>query len=142
MRYCYNCNRVTHGKPLFCNFCGRSYNVKLCPRLHSNGRNAQACSQCGSRDLSTPAPKAPVWIGLAVFLLSLLPGLVLLLVSLLFVIAVVHALFVNPRMLVSFIFLALALTVLWAMWKRLPLALRQFIRKRLLDREREGRSHR
>jgi hypothetical protein len=139
MLYCYNCNRVTYGKPLFCNFCGRSYNVKLCPRLHPNGRNARACSQCGSRDLSTPAPKAPLWISLVVFLLSLVPGLLLVLISLLSVIALVHALFTNPRMLVAFTFLALALTVLWAMWTRLPLALRQFIRKRLLNREQDGR---
>ncbi len=142
MRYCYNCNKVTHGKPLFCNFCGRSYNVKLCPRLHVNGRNALACSQCGSRDLSTPAPKAPLWIAAAVFFLSLAPGFVLFLVSLLFALALVHGLLANPRMLVGFIFLALDLTVLWAMWTRLPLALRQFIRKWLLDREKDGRSER
>jgi RNA polymerase subunit RPABC4/transcription elongation factor Spt4 len=139
MRYCYNCNRVTYGKPLFCSFCGRSYNVKLCPRLHPNGRNAQACSQCGSRDLSTPAPKAPLWISLAAFGLSLLPGFLLTLVSLLFAIAAIHAIFVNPRMLLASLFLAFALAVLWAMWTRLPLALRQFIRKKLIEREKEGR---
>jgi hypothetical protein len=139
MRYCYNCNRVTYGKPLFCNFCGRSYNIKLCPRLHPNGRNAQACSQCGSRDLSTPAPKAPAWISVTVFFLSFLPGLLLFLISALFLIALVHELFVNPRMLGSFVFLAFAFVVLWAMWTRLPLALRQFIRKRLLEREKDRR---
>ncbi len=139
MRYCYKCNQITQGEPLFCNFCGRSYGVKLCPRLHKNPRNAQACGQCGSRDLSTPAPKAPLWISVAVFLLSLLPGFLLFLISLLFVIALIHELFLNPRMLVSFIFLALALTVLWALWTRLPMSLRRFIRKRLLDREKERR---
>lgn len=135
MRYCYQCNRVTYGEPLFCNFCGRSYNVKLCPRLHPNGRNAQACSQCGSRDLSTPAPKAPAWISLVVFFLSFVPGVLLALLSALFFIALVHELFTTPRMLPSLTFLALAIAVLWAMWTRLPLALRQFIRKKLLDRE-------
>jgi len=139
MKYCYHCNRITTDEPLFCNSCGRSYGVKLCPRLHKNPRNAQACSQCGSRDLSTPAPKAPFWISIAVFLLSLVPGFLLLVVSLLSIMAIVHALFMNRRMLFGFVFLALALTVLWAMWTRLPLALRQFIRKRLLDREKERR---
>lgn len=140
MRYCYECNKVTHGKPLFCNFCGRSYNVKLCPRLHVNGRKAQACSLCGSRDLSTPAPKPPFWIAVAAWALSLLPGALLALISLLFVLALIHELVVKPRMLLGFVFLGFALTVLWAMWTRLPLALRQFIRKRLLDRDKEGRS--
>jgi len=139
MRYCYNCNRVTYGKPLFCNFCGRSYDVKLCPRLHPNGRNAQACSRCGSRDLSTPAPKAPAWISLAAYGLSLLPGFLLALISLLFVTVAIHAIFVNPRMLLASIFLALALSVLWVMWTRLPLALRQFIRKRLMGGEKDWR---
>jgi hypothetical protein len=142
MRYCYQCNKVTQGKPLFCNFCGRSYNVKLCPRLHPNGRNAQACSQCGSRDLSTPAPKAPIWIAIAVFFLSLVPGFLLLLVSLLFLIGVLHELLASPRMLLGFVSLGIALSVLWAMWTRLPLALRQFIRKRLIDRQSGGRSQR
>jgi hypothetical protein len=139
MRYCYQCNRITQGKPLFCNFCGRSYDVKLCPRLHKNPRIAQACGQCGSRDLSTPAPKAPIWISAAVFLLSLAPGLLLLVISLIFIVSLIHELFVSPRMLFSFIFLAFALTVLWAMWTKLPMSLRRFIRKRLLDGEKEGR---
>jgi hypothetical protein len=140
MKYCYECNKITHGEPLFCNFCGRSYNVKLCPRLHKNPRSAQACSECGNRDLSVPAPKAPAWIALAAFALSLVPGLILLLVSVLFIIALIHVLFGNPRMLVASIFLALALTVLWAMWTRLPLAIRRFIRRRLLERGKERRS--
>jgi RNA polymerase subunit RPABC4/transcription elongation factor Spt4 len=139
MRYCYNCNRITQGEPLFCQYCGRTYAVKLCPRLHKNPRNAQICSQCGSHDLSTPAPKQPFWISLAVFGLSLVPGFLLFAISILFVVGLLHALMTNPRMLLAFGFLALALTVLWAMWTRLPLALRQWIRKRLLDREKERR---
>jgi hypothetical protein len=140
MRYCYNCNRITHGEPLFCQYCARSYDVKLCPRLHKNPRSAQACSQCGSRDLSTPSPKAPLWIAIVVFLLSLVPAALLFLASFLFVIGLIHQLFTSPRMLVSFIFLALPFTVLWAMWVRLPMALRRVIRKHLLEREKGGRS--
>jgi hypothetical protein len=74
-----------------------------------------------------------------VFFLSLLPGLLLFAISLVFVVAVIHELFVNPRMLACSIFLVLALTVLWAMWTRLPMFLRRFIRKRLLDQEKEHR---
>jgi hypothetical protein len=57
MKYCYHCGRITTGEPLFCMFCGRTYDVKLCPRLHVNARFADCCSQCGSRELSTPQPK-------------------------------------------------------------------------------------
>src|SRR5216684_2914579 len=61
MKYCYECGRMTPGEPLFCNFCGRSYDVKLCPGRHVNPRHAEVCSQCGSRDLSTPQPKVSWW---------------------------------------------------------------------------------
>lgn len=54
MRFCKSCAKFTAGKPLYCQFCGRSYGVKLCPRGHRNPRAANACSQCGSLDLSTP----------------------------------------------------------------------------------------
>jgi hypothetical protein len=139
MRYCYNCNHITQGQPLFCQFCGRSYNVKLCPRLHQNPRNAQVCSQCGSRALTTPEPKQPLWVSVAALALSFVPGLLLLLISFLAIVAVLHSVMSSPRVLVSFVFLALALTVLWAMWTRLPLALRRWIRKQMLDRNKERR---
>ena len=83
MKYCYQCGRVTVGEPLYCNSCGRSYNVKLCPRHHANPRSAEVCAQCGSRDLSTPQPRVPISIRVLAFLLSLGPGLLLVLVSVL-----------------------------------------------------------
>lgn len=57
MRYCSNCKKLTAGRPPFCNHCGRSYGVRLCPRGHKNPRAAEACSTCGSMELSTPAPQ-------------------------------------------------------------------------------------
>ena len=60
MKFCYECAKITAGKPLFCNFCGRSYDVKLCPRLHVNPRKAEACSRCGNRNLSIPQPRRPI----------------------------------------------------------------------------------
>lgn len=59
MKYCSACGRVTPGDPLFCNSCGSSYDVKLCPRLHRNSRHAEVCSECGSREFSTPQPRMP-----------------------------------------------------------------------------------
>jgi len=70
MKFCYACGKTTGGKPLYCNFCGRSYGVKLCPRRHINPRMAEACSRCGNRNLSIPQPKIPVlWRILAVSIL-------------------------------------------------------------------------
>jgi RNA polymerase subunit RPABC4/transcription elongation factor Spt4 len=77
MRFCNNCKKITAGKPPFCNFCARSYNVKLCPRGHTNPRAANACSICGSTELSTPAPQSGMStigyiVGIAI-LLALVP---------------------------------------------------------------------
>src|SRR5437588_5519156 len=77
MKYCYECGRLTPGEPLFCNFCGRSYDVKLCPRLHVTPRGTRAWSKCESRELSTPQPRVPFWATLLLFLLTLVPRLVL-----------------------------------------------------------------
>jgi RNA polymerase subunit RPABC4/transcription elongation factor Spt4 len=74
MRLCTNCHQITVGKPLFCNKCGSSYNLKLCSRLHVNPRAAKICSQCGSKDLSTPQPKVSLLFRPFVFLFGLGPG--------------------------------------------------------------------
>src|SRR5215472_12922424 len=92
MKYCFNCNRITPGAPLFCNYCGRSYDVKLCPRRHANPRTAEACSQCGSRDLSTPQPRRPIWVAPLGFLLSFVPGVFLTIISVLSFFATIAAL--------------------------------------------------
>lgn len=55
MRRCTTCFRYSPGHPTFCNYCGRSYNVRICARGHINTRSAQFCAECGSEDLSTPS---------------------------------------------------------------------------------------
>src|SRR6267378_3273322 len=82
MKYCYACGHTTGGEPLFCNSCGRSYDVKLCPRLHVNPRLAEACSQCGTRDLSTPQPKVALRWRVFAFLGQWLFAAILFLLSL------------------------------------------------------------
>jgi hypothetical protein len=141
MRYCYNCNHITVGNPLFCNACGKSYNVKLCPRLHTNPRTAEVCSQCGSRDLSTPQPRVPLWVPIAELLLSLVPGIVLAVVSIVAFVGVLIAILRNPQMLVALIFLGFALGILWWAWSKLPLWFRSAV-YRLLKRRRERDSER
>jgi hypothetical protein len=58
MKRCTACFRYALGDPPYCNHCGRSYDVRLCPRGHENPRGASFCGACGSGDLSTPAPPA------------------------------------------------------------------------------------
>jgi len=56
MKRCNACFRYAVGKPTYCPHCGRSYDVRLCPRGHASPRNVQFCSVCGSDNLSTAAP--------------------------------------------------------------------------------------
>lgn len=141
MKYCYQCNRITAGEPLFCNSCGRSYNVKLCPRLHPNPRSAHACSQCGSRDLSTPQPKVPLWAPVLEFLLSLVPGLVLVILTIGVVGFFLTQLVKHPDMLAATVLLLIALGFLWWVWLQTPAWFRSAVYK-LLKRRREGTERR
>jgi hypothetical protein len=120
MKYCYHCNHITPGEPLYCNACGRSYGVKRCPRGHENPRSAQACSQCGSRDLSTPQPRVPWWAPVAQFLLSLVPGVLLGLASITVLAAGVIAVLRHPEMIVELALVAIPFGILWWAWTRIP----------------------
>lgn len=116
MNYCYNCGHITPGEPLYCNYCGRSYDVKLCPRHHANPRNADVCSQCGSRELSTPQPKVPVMWKLLAIIIRLGLGLFLFYVTLSFLVAVAKTTEFQ-QVLVAF---GLLLVALWLVWSKLP----------------------
>src|SRR6185369_10621782 len=58
MKRCTACFHYTLGQPSYCTHCGRSYDVKICARGHVNPRGVQYCAECGTGDLSTPAPPA------------------------------------------------------------------------------------
>jgi hypothetical protein len=135
MRFCYNCNRATIGDPLFCNFCGRSYNIKLCPKLHVNPRTAEACSRCGSRELSTPQPKVPFWATFLLVMLSLIPGLILAVFSILAIRFFIQRFLNTPDMLLALTILQMVLGMLWWGWTEIPLFFRDTIH-RMLQRRR------
>jgi len=137
MRYCYNCNRATIGDPLFCNFCGRSYNIKLCPKLHVNPRNAEACSRCGSRDLSTPQPKVPFWATFLLVVLYLIPGLVLAVFSLVAIRFFIKHFLNSPDTLLALTVLQMALGILWWGWTEIPRFFRRKVHK-MLQRRNNG----
>jgi hypothetical protein len=134
MKYCYACGHRTEGEPLFCNSCGRSYDVKLCPKLHVNPRTAEACSRCGSRDLSVPQPKIPIlWRGLALLTQAVF-GLLFLSLSLPLLAAFLEEIArrsrVSDRLLVSIFVLGM----LWAFWAMLPDLYRWIIRRSLMQK--------
>ena len=124
MNYCYQCGRMTAGEPLFCNFCGRSYDVKLCPRLHANPRSAEVCSKCGSRELSTPQPKVPMSWRLFAILARLGLGLLLFYASLSVLIALIR----TPQFQQGLVALGMVLGALWWLWTKLPDWFREIIR--------------
>jgi len=116
MKYCYQCGKLTNGDPAFCNHCGRSYDVKLCPRMHQNPRGAECCSKCGSRELSVPGPKIPMsWRFLAI-VARLGIGLVLFYASLSLVIALLHSREIQQAL----IAVGMLLGCLWWLWSKLP----------------------
>jgi hypothetical protein len=140
MKYCHECGRMTAGKPLFCSFCGRTYDIKLCPRLHPNRRAAQVCAQCGSRDLSTPQPKVSFWWRIVEWLAKVLLALLLFLLSCAGAIAVLEGLLRSPQLQCGLIGLAILLGLLWWIWSELPEWFRKLVRKSL-QKTRSGSEH-
>jgi hypothetical protein len=129
-RYCYTCGSTTTGDDVkFCNKCSCSFDVKLCPRFHENPREAECCSQCGSKDLSTPQRKIPVSWQLFAILIRLGLGLLLFYASL----KLLEALLLTPGFQQLLIMFGALLCGLWLVWSRLPdwmrEALRSFWRK-------------
>ena len=139
MRYCNQCHRITPGEPLFCNTCGRSYNYKLCPHRHPNPRSAEICSQCGSRELSTPHPRVPFWLAPVVALLSALPGLLLLSVTVLFLFGFINVLLSSQEMMLQAMLAGLMLAFAWYLYLRLPAFIRRLISR--LFRRSHGEDH-
>lgn len=120
MRLCTKCYQITVGKPLFCNKCGSSYNVKLCPRLHVNPRAAKVCSECGSKDLSSPQPKPNLFLRPFVFLLGLGPGILFFAVAAVYLAFYIHKLIADPNGLLPLMCIGFLLGLLLFVWMLLP----------------------
>lgn len=141
MRLCTNCHRVTTGEPLFCNHCGLTYDAKLCPSRHLNPRTAEVCSQCGSRDLSTPAPRPSVWLRPLVFVATFVPGAVLAVLWVLLALAVVQAIISSPETLPRLLAMALPLAILWLIYMQLPGFIRRLFRSTWQNRKKDSHRH-
>jgi hypothetical protein len=140
MKYCYSCGRITTGDALFCNICGKTYDTRLCPRMHPNPRAAQRCSQCGSSELSTPQPKVPFWLKPFLLLLTVLPGFILLVLTCAFLVVFLYELAVNPHMQLRLMLLGLVLALTWYAYLQLPTFIRSSMQKHLF-RKKDGGHH-
>lgn len=120
MRFCFSCHRITTGEPLFCNHCGRSYDSKLCKRLHPNPRSAEVCSLCGSRELSTPQPRPSLWVRVLLRMITPLIGLFLWVMTICFFFAFIKMLFTDQRLLGPMMALGLIIAIVWLIYIYLP----------------------
>jgi len=127
MRYCTSCRKITTGNPSYCNYCGKSYNVKLCGRGHPNTPAADVCSTCGSRDLSVPQ-RRPSW-KLRIFQIGALgvPFIGLLVISFGYIGVFLQALWTNSSELLPLMILGLPLGLLWLIWIHLSAMLRELL---------------
>ena len=116
MKFCYACGTITPGEPLYCSKCACTYDVKLCPRHHANARGAEACIQCGSKDLSKPQPRIPAGLQLLALMTRLALGLLLFYATLALLIALLRAREVQQ----FFVAMGILLAVLWGLWTKLP----------------------
>lgn len=116
MRYCHNCHRLSAQQPPFCNFCGCTFNVRLCPRLHINPRAARVCSECGSSELSSPQPKIPLLLRPVIFVLQLGPGFFLLVAALVFFALYIRQLLADPNGLLPLLTIVIGLGLALTAW--------------------------
>lgn len=95
------------------------------------------CSQCGLRDLSTPQERLPLWFIPLAFLASILPGIVLLLISALYVLYFLKHLIRDPTSLLVPMLWGLLLGLVWLFWIHVPFILVRLLRIRRMRRERK-----
>jgi uncharacterized membrane protein YvbJ len=132
MKFCYQCGRMTAGEPLFCSSCGRTYDVKLCPRLHANSRHAEVCSQCGSRELSTPQPRVSVWWKVLEFIAEIVFGVLLVYLTLSGAVALLK----TPEFQTALFLFAILIGLLWWLWSLVPEWFRKLVRRSHSRKER------
>lgn len=133
MKCCYQCGKASAGDPAFCSKCGRSYDVRLCPRMHPNSRYAKACSQCGSRELSEAQPQVSFGWKVLEFLAKAGLGLLLVYVSL----AVLVDLLRHPQFQAGLFVIGVLLGLLWWLWSQLPEWFRTFVWRSMKRKERD-----
>src|SRR5439155_17274368 len=97
-------------------------------------RKAFVCSKCGSAELTTPQPRVPFWAKISLFLLTLIPGLILVAISVGLVVLFVNRFLFSHDMLLGLAAIDFVLGVLWWGWTEIPLYFRKSIH-RMLQRQ-------
>ncbi len=133
MKFCYACGKLSPGEALFCSKCGRSFDVRLCPRLHKNSRWAKACSQCGSHELSQPQPHVSIWWKVLEFLIRAGSGTFLVYIAL----TVLIDLFRRPVFQAGLVAVGVLLGLLVWSWRQLPEWFRKFVSRFMKRKEHE-----
>jgi hypothetical protein len=87
-----------------------------------------------------PHPRIPLWLSPLLVLLSAVPGLLLLSVTVLFFFALINVLVSDQQLLFQAMLAGLMLAFLWYLYMHLPAFLRRFI-SRLLHRSNKDDHH-
>ena len=133
MKICYQCGKASAGDPLFCTKCGRTYDVRLCPRLHPNSRFAKVCSQCGSRELSQAQPSVSFWWKVLEFLVKVAFGVLLVYLTVAGFVALIRMREVQSGLIVFGILIG----ILWWLWSLLPEWFRKLVSPSRKRKERD-----
>src|SRR5258708_37485543 len=115
MKYCRSCRHLNVGDQQFCGKCGRSYDVRLCPRLHINPVHASACSECGSKELSSPQATASA-LSRGITVIAFAVGLILIAASLFYIVRFIQVLFRDLSPSLSLMLIGAGLGLAWLLF--------------------------
>jgi|SRR6185437_9960332 len=118
MKYCTNCQNLSAGEPLFCPHCNHTFDGKLCPHRHVNDRSAQFCRECGSADLSTPAPDRSFLVKAFILILPKAGALFLLLFSVYVFFGVIDAILRSQQLSSQLVCVVLVLALAWWLYMK------------------------
>jgi len=82
MKYCAFCKRINPGRPVHCQYCGRTFGVRICHHCReANPHEALVCRNCGSAELSETSKPLPSWMVFIkvlfwIFILTLIMGII------------------------------------------------------------------
>lgn len=119
MKYCRSCRRLTIGAPLFCGKCGRSYRVRFCPKLHRNPVTASVCSQCGSKELSSPHQAASA-LARGAAVLGLIIGMLFVAGTLFYLVQFIRQLLAEPDSILPAMLVGLGIALAWLLFVSAP----------------------
>jgi hypothetical protein len=91
--------------------------------------------------MSTPHRKMAFWVKPLLYLLSLLPGVLLILLTVMVVVGMVQAVLTNQQILGQLLCMGLVLSILWLAYMQLPSALRKALGKVFHRKKRTSKDH-